>query len=55
MTKKKLSLFEEFNPEDVIAVFVIIGGFILMTLKIDTVVAGLMTLTAGYYFGKKAK
>lgn len=44
----------DFNSTDVIAVIVIIGGFILMALNIDTVVGGVITMTAGFYFGSKS-
>lgn len=60
MAIKKKNLLEKkvydgFDAQDILAMVVIIGGFILMAFKIDTVVAGLMTLVAGYYFGRKAK
>ena len=54
MTKRK-NIIDGFDSQDLIAILVIVGGFILMAFKIDTVVAGLMTLVAGYYFGRKAK
>lgn len=57
--KKKIKLDEKiidgFDSQDIIAIIVIVGGFILMAFKIDTVIAGLMTLVAGFYFGKKTK
>ena len=54
--KKKLSerLFNDFDATDLIAIVVIIGGFILMALKIDSVVGGVVTMTAGFYFGRKS-
>jgi len=60
MSKKKESalnkkIVDGFDAQDIIAILVIVGGFILMAFKIDTVVAGLMTLVAGFYFGKKTK
>ncbi len=59
MAKKKTNilnkrLIDGFDAQDAIAALFIIGGFILMALKVDTIVGGLLTLVAGFYFGKKA-
>lgn len=43
------------DPADVIALVCIIGGFILIGMKIDTVIGGLVTLIAAYYFGHKRR
>ena len=37
--------------KDIIAIITIVGGFYLMANGIDTVVGGVVTLIAGYYFG----
>jgi len=47
--------FSKFEPVDIIAVICIIGGFILMACHIDTVVGGVVSLIAGYYFGHQRK
>ena len=52
LPKKKIN---DFDSQDIIAILIIVGGFILMSLHIDTVIAGLMTLVAGFYFGKRAQ
>jgi hypothetical protein len=48
-----MKLSEKVEPVDLIAVICIIGGFILMACHIDTVVGGIVSLIAGYYFGHK--
>lgn len=52
MVKKK-HLIDSFDSQDIIAIIIILGGFILIGLHIDTVVGGVVTMTAGYYFGRK--
>jgi hypothetical protein len=47
--------FSKFYPADLIALICIIGGLILIGMKIDTVVGGLISLIAGYYFGHKSR
>lgn len=42
-----------FDIHDIIAVLFIIGGFVLMWRGIDSSVTALMTMIAGYYFGRK--
>jgi hypothetical protein len=54
MAKKPKKIINDFDATDFIAIIVIIGGFILMALKIDTVVGGVVTMTAGFYFGRKS-
>ena len=57
MTKKEVpakKIFNEFDATDFIAIIIIVGGFILMAMKIDTVVGGVITMTAGFYFGRKS-
>lgn len=46
-------MLKNFEPTDTIAVLIIVGGFILMALHVNTVVGGIMTVTVGYYFGRK--
>lgn len=53
MAKKKFFEFDSFDATDLIALVTIIGGLILMAFHIDTVVGGLLTLIAAYYFGRK--
>jgi len=48
-------LLKKFEPADFVAVICIVGGLILIGCKIDTVVGGLVSLIAGYYFGHKRK
>jgi len=50
-----MKVLEKLEPVDVIAIIAIVGGFILMSLKIDTVVGGVITLIAGYYFGHRRR
>lgn len=51
---QRLSKFSRtFNPTDLIAVITIVGGFILMSFHIDTVVGGITTMVAAYYFGTR--
>lgn len=45
--------FSKLEPVDIIAIICIVGGFILMACHIDTVVGGVVSLIAGYYFGHK--
>ena len=57
MAKKKTvsqKIFNDFDATDLIAFVIIVGGFILLGLGIDTVVGGVLTMTAGFYFGRKA-
>ena len=51
---KGRKIIDDFDSTDFIAIVVIVGGFILIGLHIDTVVGGVVTMTAGYYFGRKA-
>ena len=44
---------DRLEPSDVIAVITIIGGFTLMALHINTVVGGITTMVAAYYFGRR--
>ena len=52
--KKILQKFNNFDPTDVVAIVTLVGGFILMAMKVDTVVGGITTMVAAYYFGRKA-
>lgn len=52
---RKKNLLEKIDPPDLIAVVTLVGGFILMSMKIDTVVGGITTMVAAFYFGSKAK
>ena len=52
MARKK-KVIQSLDSTDVIAILIIAGGFILMAFHIDTVVGGVITMTAGYYFGRK--
>ena len=53
MPGKKKYLIDKFDSQDVIAIIIILGGFILIGLHIDTVVGGVVTMVAGFYFGSK--
>lgn len=53
MKKQKFFRFNQFDGTDLIALVVIVGGFILMAMKIDTVVGVVVTSVAAYYFGRK--
>jgi hypothetical protein len=46
-------MFNKLEAPDFIAILVIAGGFILLALGVDTVVGGVVTMTVGYYFGRK--
>ena len=45
-------MFLKFKPVDIIALVTIIGGFVLMALKIDSTVSAVILTIAAYYFGK---
>jgi len=53
MAKQKFFNFNTFDATDLIAAITIIGGLILMGLGINSIVGGLLTLVAAYYFGVK--
>ena len=53
MTKHENPI-DHFDSTDVIAILIIGGGFILLARGIDTVVGGVITMVAGFYFGRKA-
>ena len=55
MKKKKFFDFNRFDATDIIALVTIVGGFILMSLHIDTVVGGITVMVATYYFGIRTK
>jgi len=42
----------ELKPRDVIAILTLIFGFILLAIKIDSVVGGILIVVIGWYFGK---
>lgn len=42
-----------FQPKDLIALITIIGGFVLMWLKVDHAVGGIMIMITTYYFRKR--
>ena len=44
----------DFEPIDIIAIVVIVGGFTLTALGYNAVVHGLMIAVGSYYFGKKS-
>jgi len=46
---------EKIEPVDLIAIVVLVCGFTLMALHIDSVVGAAITLIIGYYFGHKRK
>jgi len=43
------------QPKDLIALVVIIGGFILLAKGIDSVVGGVIIMVATYYFRKRTE
>jgi len=45
----------KFEPKDILAAIVLIGGFILMAMNIDRVVGGLMIAVVAYYFRKRVE
>ena len=53
MTKSK-KLINNFDATDLIAILIIMGGFVLLAMGIDTVVGGAITMVAGFYFGRKS-
>ena len=53
MTKSK-KLINNFDATDLIAILIIMGGFVLLAMGIDTVVGGVITMVAGFYFGRKS-
>lgn len=52
--KKQEKLIDGFDATDLIALVIILGGFLLLALGIDTVVGGVITMVAGFYFGRKS-
>lgn len=50
-----MSILEKIEPVDIIAIFSLAAGFILMAFHVDTVIGGLVSLIIGYYFGHKRK
>ena len=52
-TKNKITPLNSFDANDIIALTIIIGGFVLLAMGIDTVVGGVITMVAGFYFGSK--
>ena len=59
MTKKTKSkgkqFISEFDSTDIVAMIMIIGGFVLLGMHVDDlVISGLITLVAGFYFGRKS-
>ena len=53
MKRKKFFNFDQFDAQDLIAIIIILGGFFLIWQHIDTIVGGVVTMTVGYYFGRK--
>jgi hypothetical protein len=43
------------KPRDIIAIIALVMGFILLAMKIDTVVGGILAVIIGWYFGSKNK
>ena len=43
------------QPKDLIALVVIIGGFILLAKGVDSVVGGVIIMVATYYFRKRTE
>jgi len=43
------------QPRDIIAIIALILGFILLGLRIDTVVGGILVVIIGWYFGSRNK
>ena len=41
------------EAKDIIALATIIGGFVLLAMKIDTVVGGILVMVTTYYFRKR--
>lgn len=53
--RRKVFDFNQFDGADLIALVIIVGGFILIAKHIDTVVGGVVTMVTGYYFGRRAR
>lgn len=49
------SFLEKLYPADIIAVVVIIGGFVLIYNHINTVTGTLVSAAVFYYFGKQRR
>ena len=49
------NVFQKMNPADLVAIIVIIGGFILKFGGADGLVGTLLTAIVFYYFGKQRK
>ena len=43
----------ELTAKDIIAIIVLIAGFVLLGFGIDSYVTAMMTLIIGYYFGRR--
>ena len=45
-------MIDHFDPHDLIALVIIIGGLILYFLKPDQEILAIITMIAGFYFGR---
>jgi len=45
--------FETIHAKDVVAVIVLVGGFVLMAMGKDSFIAALTAMVVGYYFSKR--
>ena len=43
------------QPRDIIAAIILIGGFVLMAMHVNTVVGGIVIAVVAYYFRKRAE
>jgi len=41
-------------PIDVIAIIVVVAGFVCLTLRVDSVVSAILLAVVGYYFGRRS-
>jgi len=48
-------LINKFEPVDIIAIIVIIGAFVLMSVTNNEIVGTILTSICFYYFGKKGR
>jgi len=49
------TFLQKLEPKDILAAVVLIGGFVLLALGVDTVVGGVIIAVVAYYFRKRVE
>ena len=47
-------MWDKLEPIDIIAIIILISGFILIAMGVDHAVSGIIIMVVSYYFGKKS-